>query len=52
MIAAQLGHSDLKLTAKHYAHLAPGYVADTVRRAFGELGIVPASAVTLLRRGA
>jgi len=31
VIAAQLGHSDTRMTEKHYAHLAPSYVADTVR---------------------
>jgi hypothetical protein len=43
VIAEQLGHADVKITAKHYAHLSPGYVADTIRAAFGDLGIVPAS---------
>jgi integrase len=41
VIAAQLGHSDLKITARHYAHLSPGYVAETVRAAFGDLGFAP-----------
>jgi integrase len=45
VIAAQLGHSDLKITARHYAHLSPGYVADTVRAAFGELGFSPTTNV-------
>lgn len=39
VIATQLGHSDTRMTEKHYAHLAPSYVADTIRSAFGELGI-------------
>jgi integrase len=30
VIAAQLGHSDTRMTEKHYAHLAPSYVADTI----------------------
>ncbi len=38
-IAAQLGHADTRTTEKHYAHAAPSYVADTVRAAFGNLGI-------------
>lgn len=41
VIAAQLGHSDVKVTGKHYAHLSPGYIADTVRQAFGDLGFAP-----------
>jgi len=40
VIAAQLGHSDTRMTEKHYAHLAPSYVADTVRAAFTSMGIV------------
>lgn len=38
VIAAQLGHGDTRMTEKHYAHLAPSYVADTVRAAFGSYG--------------
>jgi integrase len=40
VIAAQLGHSDTRLTERHYAHLAPSYIGDTVRAAFGKLNIV------------
>ena len=40
VIAAQLGHSDSRMVEKHYGHLSAGYVADTVRAAFGTLGIV------------
>jgi hypothetical protein len=39
VIDAQLGHSDMKLTQRHYPHLSPGYVAETIRAAFGPLGI-------------
>ena len=42
VIAAQLGHSDTRMTEKHYAHLAPSYVASTVRAALPGLGIVTA----------
>jgi hypothetical protein len=31
VIAAQLGHSDTRMTERHYAHLALSYVANTVR---------------------
>ena len=31
IIAAALGHSDTRITEKHYAHLMPNYVADTIR---------------------
>jgi len=33
VIAAQLGHADTRMTEKHYAHLSPNYVADTVWQA-------------------
>jgi integrase len=45
VIAAQLGHSDTRMVEKHYGHLSPGYVADTVRAAFGTLGIFKPSNV-------
>ncbi len=49
VIAAQLGHADTRTTERHYAHLAPSYVADTVRKSFGTLGIVADTTVTPLR---
>lgn len=32
VVAEALGHSDTRMAEKHYAHLAPSYVADTIRR--------------------
>jgi hypothetical protein len=52
VIAAQLGHADTRITLKHYAHLAPNYVAETVRAAFGHLDIVPESNVVSIARNA
>ncbi len=49
VIAAQLGHSDTRMTEKHYAHLAPSYVADTIRAALPSLGIVEESNVIALQ---
>ncbi|MGB7045604.1 MAG: tyrosine-type recombinase/integrase, partial [Methylocella sp.] len=41
VIAAQLGrHADTRMTEKHYAHLAPSYIADTVRVTLPGLGII------------
>jgi integrase len=48
VVAAQIGDSEA-ITAKHYAHLAPSYVGDTVRKHFTALGIVPPSNVTPLQ---
>lgn len=40
VFAAQLGHSDTRMTEKQYAHLPPSYVAETVRTNMPDLGIV------------
>ena len=50
VIAKQLGHADTRMTEKHYAHLAPSYVADTIRASFPVMGIVAESKVTRLAR--
>jgi len=39
VVAAQLGHADTRMTEKHYAHLAPSYVAQTIRANFPVLGL-------------
>jgi hypothetical protein len=36
------------MVEKHYGHLSPSYIADTVRAAFGSLGIVEPSNVAPL----
>jgi integrase len=48
VIAAQLGHSDTRMTEKHYAHLSPNYIAETVRAALPSLGIVDKTNVATL----
>ncbi len=50
VIAAQLGHSDTRMTERHYAHLSPSYVAETVRQSFGTLGIVPKTTIKPIRQ--
>jgi integrase len=49
VIAAQLGHSDTRMTEKHYAHLSPNYVAETVRAALPALEIVEPTNVETMR---
>ena len=39
VIADQLGHADTRITERHYARLAPSYVADVVRAALPAFGI-------------
>lgn len=51
VIAAQLGHADTRMTQKHYAHLAPSYVADVVRASLPTFGIVERSKITRLVAG-
>lgn len=50
VIAHQLGHSGVKTTEKHYAHLSPSYVADTIRTAFGNLGLATGSNIVSIRK--
>ena len=50
VIAKAMGHSDTRMTEKHYAHLAPSYVADTIRANLPPLGIVEPDTVTTLRQ--
>jgi integrase len=37
VVAEALGHADTRMVSKHYAHLAPSYVADTIRRTAPDL---------------
>ena len=50
VVARQLGHSDTRMVEKHYGHMAPSYVADTVRAAFGPLGFAPDKNVVALAK--
>lgn len=50
VVAAQLGHSDTRMVEKHYGHLAPSYVADTVRNAFTSMGVVEETNVVPLKK--
>jgi integrase len=49
VIAAQLGHADTRMTEKHYAHLAPSYIAQTIRANFPVLNISEESKIVPLR---
>jgi hypothetical protein len=50
VIARQLGHADTRMTEKHYAHLAPNYVAQTIRENFPILGFADSTQVTSLQK--
>ena len=54
VIAAALGHSDTRMTEKHYAHLQPSFVADTVRANLPDFGtevdnVMPIKKVSFLQ---
>ncbi len=40
VVAKNLGHADTRMCEKHYAHLAPSYVAEAIRSQAPKLGIV------------
>lgn len=50
VVAEQLGHKDTRMVEKHYGHLAPNYVADTVRAAFSPLGILEGDSLVALNQ--
>jgi integrase len=39
VVAQNLGHADARMTERHYSHLAPSYVAETIRKFSPEYGI-------------
>lgn len=50
VIAKQLGHADSRMSERHYAHLAPNYVAETIRGNFPRLGFERSSASVVKMR--
>jgi len=51
VIAKQLGHADTRMTERHYAHLAPNYVSETIRKSFPRLIPARDAVVVPLRVG-
>ena len=49
VIASVLGHSSTNMTEKHYAHLSPSYVAETIRANLPKIGIIETTNVTAIR---
>ena len=47
VIAANLGHSDTRMTERHYAHLVPSHVAQVIRATMPKLGLVEPSPVVV-----
>ena len=50
-VAAQLGHSDTRMVEKHYGHLAPNAMADSIRSLMPKLGLMDAPKVAGLKIG-
>ena len=50
-VAAQLGHSDTRMVERHYSHLAPSALADSIRALMPTLGFVDEPKVEPLRIG-
>ena len=50
VIAEVLGHADTRICEKHYAHLAPSYVADTIRAKLRPVGVTVEGNVARLDR--
>jgi len=50
IIAFALGHSDTRITERHYAHLQPSHVADTIRANLPEFGLLEKDIVKVLRK--
>ena len=50
-VAAQLGHSDTRMVEKHYGHLAPNALAESVRALMPKLGFGTAPKVAPLKVG-
>ena len=43
VVSQNMGHADTRMTIKHYAHLAPSYIADAIRASAPELGFTEPS---------
>jgi len=49
VVAAVLGHADTRITEKHYAHLCPDFVAQTVRDLYKPFNLGEATNVVAIR---
>jgi integrase len=48
-VAEMLGHSDMRMTSRHYAHLAPSVVHDAIRASMPNFGVKADTKVQKLR---
>jgi len=50
VVAHNLGHADTRMTERHYAHMAPSYVAESIRKFAPRFGTVEQSKVVPIER--
>jgi integrase len=50
VVAANLGHADSRMTEKHYAHLAPSYVAEQIRKFAPDFGTLDETNIVSIRK--
>lgn len=48
VVAHNLGHADTRMTERHYSHLAPSYIAETIRKFAPEFGTLDETRVVLI----
>jgi integrase len=49
VVAKNLGHKDTRMVEKHYGHLAPGFVADAIRKGAPRFGFKADKRVAMLK---
>ena len=49
LVAKNLGHTSTRMVEKHYGHLAPSFVADTIRATAPRFGVKATGNVKRLR---
>jgi hypothetical protein len=50
VVAHNLGHANTLMTERHYAHLAPSYLAETIRKFAPNFGTAEDSNIVSIRR--
>jgi integrase len=51
VVAHNLGHAGTRMTERHYSHLAPSYVAETIRKFAPDFGTADDSNIVPIARG-
>jgi integrase len=51
VVAHNLGHADTRMTERHYAHLAPSYLAETIRKFAPSFGTADETNIVSIARG-